>query len=500
MKKQITFFLGLVCTLASAQNMNDVLQYSQENVIGTARYQGMSGAFGALGGDMSAIAVNPAGAAVFNHHQFTATLSLYYKKNNATYFNRNSELDENYLEINQIGGVMVFKSNNSNWRKLAIAANYGIVQNFDNNISISGISNQGIDQYFLAYAQGTPFGPLLIQDGEYIEEAYLDIGEKLGFADQQAFLGYYGGLIDPVDESNDNNIDYVSTADYSTVTQNFLQNTTGYNNKFTLNLASQYQENLYVGAAINIHSILYDKYTEFTEIGYDTSSQIQRTTFDNFLHTEGSAFSFTLGAIAKLNDNIRIGGSYQSPTWYQLTDDTSQRISSDIAADDINFINFKVVNLFEKYTIKTPSKVTGSLAVVFGKDGLLSFDYGFQDMRDAELRPTNDASFSMSNTAIANQLGTVTTYRLGGEYRIDEVSLRGGYRYEQSPYANGNIIGDLNGYSLGIGYNFGPSRLDLAFNTTEQDADKQLFDAGLTTPARINHKQTNVTLGYTVNF
>jgi len=500
MKKQITFLLGLVCTFATAQNINDALQYSKDNTQGTARFQGMSGAFGALGGDMSSLSINPAGAAVFNNHQFTATLSNYYKKNNATYFNRNNEVDENYLEINQIGGVMVFKSNKSNWSKLAIAANYGIVQNFDDNISIFGVSNQGIDTYFLEYAQGTPFGPLLIQDGEYIEEAYLDIGEKLGFVDQQTFLGYYGGLIDPVDETNDDNVDYISNADYNTVTQSFSQNTTGYNSKFSLNLASQYQENLYVGASLNMHSILYDKYTEFTETGYDTSSQIQRTTFDNYLHTEGSAFSFTLGAIAKLSDNIRVGGSYQSPTWYQLTDDTSQRISSDLADENINFINFNVVNLYEKYTIKTPSKVTGSLAVIFGKDGLLSFDYGFQDMSEAELRPTNDASFAATNNSIANQLGTISTYRLGGEYRINEVSLRGGYRYEQSPYANGNTIGDLNGYSFGVGYNFGPSRLDLAFNKTEQDADKQLFNAGLATPARINHINTNITIGYTVNF
>ena len=40
---------------------------------------------------------------------------------------------------------------------------------------------------------------------EYLEEAYLDIGAQQGFTDQQAFLGYYGGIIDPVDETDDNN-------------------------------------------------------------------------------------------------------------------------------------------------------------------------------------------------------------------------------------------------------------------------------------------------------
>lgn len=490
----------LVCTFATAQNINEALQYSQQNLQGTARFQGMGGAFGALGGDMSALNINPAGAAVFNNHTFNATLSTYSKNNDARYFDIIAEDDDIFLEINQVGGVMVFKSNSSNWSKLALAANYDIVQNFDDKISVSGNSTQGLDDYFLGYAQGTPFGPLLIQDGEYIEEAYLDIGENLGYADQQAFLGYYGGLIDPVDPNNDDNTDYISNADYTRVKQDFLQNTTGYNSKITLSIASQYKDNFYIGASINLHTVNYDKYTEFTEKNYETSSPIQLTTFDNFLHTEGGGFSFTLGAIAKLNDVIRIGGSYQSPTWYKLTDDISQRISSDLADDDIDFINFDIVNLFEEYTIKTPSQLTGSLAFIFGKEGLISFDYGYKDMKEAQLRPTNDASFSIVNDNIKNTLGYVSTYRLGGEYRINEVSLRAGYRYEQSPYADGSIIGDINGISLGCGYSFGASRLDLAYNRTTQDYNMQLFDSGFSTPTQISNVSSNVTIGYTVNF
>lgn len=80
MKNYIVLAFGLVCSMATAQNINDALLYSQQNTQGTARYQGMSGAFGALGGDLSALNINPAGAAVFNNHLFSATLSNYNKK------------------------------------------------------------------------------------------------------------------------------------------------------------------------------------------------------------------------------------------------------------------------------------------------------------------------------------------------------------------------------------------------------------------------------------
>ncbi|UWX55710.1 outer membrane protein transport protein [Maribacter litopenaei] len=363
-----------------------------------------------------------------------------------------------------------------------------MVKSFENEIYISGNSNQGIDNYFLNFAQGVPFGSILIQEDEFIEDAYLDIGAVQGFRDQQAFLGYYGGILDP-ENQDDATTNYISNTGYSSVNQEFLKTTTGYNSKFTVNAASQFRDNLYIGASLNFHNVLYDQYSEFTENGYDADSPIQSTTFDNLLHTEGNGFSFSLGAIAKLNDYVRLGGSYQSPTWYRLTDDFSQRINSDLADDDINFIDFNIVNLFDTYTVKTPAKLNGSLALVFGKNGLLSFDYGYQDFSQSELRPENDGSFQTINNQITNELGGVSTFRLGGEYRLGMVSLRGGYRFEQSPYANGNTIDDLNGFSTGIGLNFGGSRLDFALSRTEQDMNEKLFDTGLGYPGYDNENK-----------
>lgn len=501
MKRYITFITLLACAISTAQNMNDVLRFGTENLQGTARFQGMSGAFGALGGDLSALNINPAGSAVFNNSLFTVSGTNYARDNFATYFNDSNGTKTNDLDINQIGGVMVLKTVNdeSKWKKISLAINYDVVQNLNDRFKVRGTSNQGIDNYFLSYAQGTPFGSILLQDGELIEDAYLAIGSQQGFVDQQAFLGYYGGLIDPESEE-DANTDYVSTSEYATVNQEFERNSTGYNNKFTLNASTQYGNKLYLGASINFHNIIYDRYDYFYENGYEASSPIQFTSFDNYLHTEGSGFSFSLGAIAKLNEFVRIGGSYQSPTWYRLTDDTAQRVNSDLADQDIGFIDFGIVNLFDTYRIKVPEKLTGSLAVVFGKNGLLSFDYGFQDMSKAELRPNSDASFALINNQIANELSAVSSFRLGGEYRICQFSLRGGYRMEQSPYKNGNTIGDLTGFSAGLGYSFGGSRIDLAFNRTNQELSRQLFDTGLTTPAFIDNQNTNVTLGYTLNF
>ncbi|MFW2375940.1 MAG: aromatic hydrocarbon degradation protein, partial [Cellulophaga baltica] len=241
MKKYITLVMVAACAAMNAQNIDDVLRYSTDNLQGTARFQAMSGAFGALGGDLSSLNINPAGSAVFNNSQFTLSGTNFHVKNNTFYTGNNSfNSTENNFDINQIGGVFVFNNSNpdANWKKFSIGLNFDKVQSFDNYINVNYNTTQGIDNYFLSFAQGLPLGPLKLQDGEFIESAYLDIGSSLGFRDQQAFLGIFGGAIDAVDPDNDNNTDYISTSEYNSVTQNYRQISTGYNDKYTFNMAS----------------------------------------------------------------------------------------------------------------------------------------------------------------------------------------------------------------------------------------------------------------------
>lgn len=82
----------------------------------------MGGAFGAVGGDLSAISVNPAGSAVFNNNQVGITLSNQNIKNNSDYFGTQTSDKDNSFILNQAGGVFVFKDRNPNngWNKIAI--------------------------------------------------------------------------------------------------------------------------------------------------------------------------------------------------------------------------------------------------------------------------------------------------------------------------------------------------------------------------------------------
>ena len=69
------FILG-TATIVS-QNVFDALRYSNDQIEGSARFSAMSGAFGALGGELSAISINPAGSAIFSKGVASFTLSNY---------------------------------------------------------------------------------------------------------------------------------------------------------------------------------------------------------------------------------------------------------------------------------------------------------------------------------------------------------------------------------------------------------------------------------------
>ena len=87
MKKIFGIFIAtFAVTTTQAQDINDAMRFAQDNQTGTARFSAMSGAFGALGGDFSAISVNPAGSSVFANNQVGATLGVFSSKNNSNYF------------------------------------------------------------------------------------------------------------------------------------------------------------------------------------------------------------------------------------------------------------------------------------------------------------------------------------------------------------------------------------------------------------------------------
>lgn len=507
MKKLNLLFIGILSmSTIYAQEISDALRFSQSEIQGTARFRALSGAFGALGGDMSAVSANPAGSAVFSQSHASFSLSNIDTENNTQYFNGLGTANESNFDINQGGAVFVFASNNSSpWRKFTIGIAYERTNNyndnwfaFGNNTNDDGQFSNSIASYFYDFADGKRLDEISALPGESLSEAYQNIGGIYGFAHQQGFLGFESFILEPDDINDDGNTLYSSNVSPGNFAHDYSYFATGYNGKVTFNVATQYEDKLYLGLNLNSHFIDYERSTLLFEDNANAGSQVDFIEFENNLLTRGNGFSFQLGGILKLNKEFRVGLTYDSPTWYTIDEETTQYLATD-GLNGFAEINPQVVNIYPQYKLQTPAKVTGSLAYVFAKQGLLSFDYSIKDYSKTQFRPTSDAFFADQNNIMANTLTSAATYRLGGEYKVKQFSFRGGYRFEESPYVNGLTVGDLTGYSLGLGYNFGNTKLDITYDGWNRTNETPLYNVGLTDTATIDRTNSNLTLSLSFN-
>ena len=285
----------------TAQEISDALLFSQDEIQGTARFRALSGAFGALGGDMSAVSINPAGSAIFNRSHASISLSSINVNNDIAFLGNTRSSSDSDIDLHQAGAAFVFANRNeeSPWNKFVLSIAYDKTANYDNRWSGAGVNQNSIAEYFLEITRQNevPFGTLKLLPGEFVEEAYADIGTlNNGFALQQAFLGYWSGIIDPVNldnDTNDNNLDYVSNVSGSVFNQSYSYASTGYNGKLSFNASTEYDKKLYLGINLNAHFINYERYTAFRESNSNEASIVNNAFLKMLWLQQETGFHFS---------------------------------------------------------------------------------------------------------------------------------------------------------------------------------------------------------------
>ena len=482
--KKIAFlmlFLGGFSGL-QAQDMSDAFRFSSEQLNGTARYVSMSGAFGALGGDISAIKDNPAGSAVFLTNFASLSLDLDAYKNKTDFADGLDSYNNSNTDLSQAGIVFVFNNANesASVSRLSFGVSYNRAKSLKNRFSATGQNNNSVSDMFLDYAQGVPLDLFTPHSDEDLESLYSYLGSaNLPFNNnhlQTAYLGYETFLFDPVDPDDiEGNEAYYSNVSGDHFDQNYQYLGRGAKSKLTFNGGLAINDNLYFGLNLNSHFIDYRRTTVFNE-NIPAPSDIREINFINDLDTKGTGFSFQVGGIARLGKTFRAGVSYESPTWFTISDQTTQFLRTDGPEYGEVIADPRVTNVYPDYHFHTPGKISGSLAAVFGDSGMISVDYSYQDFSNNKF---TSSGFGDLNRRIGDAMQAVSTVRVGGEYRIEHFSLRAGYRYQGSAYKD-ETIGDLQGYSAGLGYNFGNVKLDFAYAFAKRDSERHLLNTELT--------------------
>lgn len=472
-----------------AQDLMDGFRLSRTDLNGTARFVSMSGAFGALGGDLSSLQINPAGSAVFLSNQGAMTLDLGYNRNKTQFGSLQTGEDSSRrtsFDLPQAGAVFVFKNNDANATvtKLTFGLNYQRTLNHDARFSAFGRTNESIGSYFVNQANGIQESNFIPGASESLTNRYIQLGRNQGFRAQEAYLAYESFLLNSTGngmwESN-------AIAGSNGFVNDLITRESGFNGQVMFNMGLEIKEKLYLGMNLNTHLVNYSRFSSYFESN-NGPGEIQEIEYNNDLRTTGAGFSMQFGAIYKPINSVRLGLAYHSPTWFRMEDELVQDMFTFSEEFGEAFVNPGVINFFPRYSFQTPAKTTLSAAYIFGQNGLISVDYTIEDYTNQRFR---SSGFSDLNNMINNSFQTASSLNIGVEYRIGLTSLRGGYHYAQSPFTDGVTFGDTNGFSLGLGYSFGNTTLDFAYRRTTINRQDQFVQTGISERAFVDNTLTN---------
>ncbi|SDZ93814.1 OmpP1/FadL family transporter [Psychroflexus halocasei] len=491
-------FIFSLSFISKAQEVNDALILSTEDLQGTPRFTAMGGAFGALGGDLSALKINPAGSAVFALNQSSFSLDFNTFSNDNAYRGTMRSSDDNSFDVSQAGAVFVFKSNNENAaiNKFAFGVNYERTSNINNAIYAEGQNNQSIGDYFVNKANGIALDYFTLQNNETFFSRYDDLLYEYGFSGQEAYLAYESFLIDPIDPSDLQGNSYQSNVNSTDLRQAYNENYDGNSGKISFNGALDINQRLKLGMNVNATFSDYTRFTRFNEQN-SSSTGVNKIVYDNILDVQASGISLDFGAIYNIHDKLRFGVSYETPTWMSVSEKISHTLRTRGDGFGSATADPEIFNVFPDYKYKTPGKWTGSLAMIFNKNALLSIDYSRKDFTQMKFRSNG---FEAQNAEINDMMQVSNRINVGGEYRIDNLSLRAGYSYVESPYKDDFTAGDINRFSAGLGYTFGMTRVDLSYVNSNQERNVMMKQSGINSPVNVDNQLHQISLGFAFMF
>jgi len=462
--------LSLFSLVLYAQNENDALRYSLINYGGTARFSGLSGAYGAVGADFSSLSQNPAGIALYRKSEFSVTPVLSANNTTSNYLNQSNYNSRTTAYLGTVGYVYSQNLKGQAGPLMQVQFGFGINQmsRFSNYMTISGFNTA--NSLLTGYVNDVNSG-----------SDWNDFGSGLAY-DVNLI---YNDSISPTNQRYAFDMEY-ALQNGGGIKQTKATETRGSTNETVLSAGANISDKLFLGITFAFPYIRYEETSTYTEEDSKNVNDYYKSfTRYEYLNTRGTGFNFKAGFIFMPVEFLRIGGAIHTPTnYYNMSDSYYTTMNSYFNGEQ--FSGHSPDGYFE-YELKTPLRAMGSIAVLLGKYGLISADYEHIDYSDANLR-AYDYSFSDENNAIHTQYTSSNNLRLGAEIKAGIVAFRGGYSFYGTPFRDSGNIGDRNGYSFGIGVREKAYFVDFAYNHSSTEANYYLYSAA---PASKNQIRTN---------
>ena len=423
MTKKISILAGISASaLFFAQDVSIIRNtstiYDNISSLGTARYSAMAGSMGALGGDASVLNTNPAGLGVFITDDVSASLVINSNKSTASLAGKSTSQNTSKVTLGSTNGVLSFQTKENSAWKFVNVGINYVTQNVSDKLQSPGNAN-------------------------------ITVGHS---------------------STNPNIFD------------GHLYETIGHRSKLNLGIGGNYDNKIYIGAAVNFSSVNIEQYDEVKVSSTSTRTSKYLTKQNTPYIEEGDGFSLSLGVIGKLSNAVRLGAAIESPTWYSIDREYNYY--------GLNGSILSINGYTENRTFRTPTKLTLSGAFIPNKHFAFNVDYRVDlgkpnfggGAADVQLNNFYESTYKAQHEV-----------RIGGEYRIKSFRVRGGYAFTTSPFKdhtetmfdnNANVVsGKLSNYivgktqviSGGIGYDFKMFYIDASYQHRTHEHSNPFF-------------------------
>lgn len=408
-KKSITLLSISAAFYLNAQDVsiikNTIDIYSGNQYEGSAKYNAMAGSMGALGGDVSAIATNPASLGVFITGNISGTLAVDKTNTTSSFTNASKSYELTNTNLGQIGAVAVFETGNSSpWKFVNIGVNY---------------TNKDIEEY-------------------------IETPGNSNYKFQDSNL---------VDGSG-------NTVTGTFTSQGHAYNRTGNLTNMNIALGGNYENKFYVGGSLNFKGARIDQYdSSILSLDIDNNSNYLFDKQGTPYSEDSNGFSVSAGIISKISNNVRLGLSLETPTWWNIT-----RVYSEVGSDNLGYYGDTYT---EDRKLSSPMKATVSGAFVASKNFALNVDYTLGLTKPKY--KVQGAAESQLNSFFNSDYKNLSELKVGGEYRYNNFRLRGGYAIANSPFEkragfDDLYIGKRETLGLGVGFDFKSFYIDATYS------------------------------------
>lgn len=427
--------------LAPVPNYVDALRMSQNDIIYSAKALGMGNAFATLGGEYTAVLMNPATLGLIDSTTFSFSTNFRAFTNNTTYLSNTSDFSTNSSKLSQFGmaAPLTFAS-----RNIVIALGFTQSKDFNHSLKATGFNSQpsSLIQTLTGFNSAVPASLGLSyatfdSTGQFLGDQTVISGNL----QQGAYVLDYGGMTN-----------------------------------FSFGLTLKVFEGVMVGASANYNGGTYTSDREFyetdaqdfygssvlTDPGDSNTADFEEFYIHDVRETEYRGFDVRFGLLFKLWDFISAGGSVKVPMPTTITETRYLDGTSTFGTGTKYFFNDP--SRQTRLTAQLPFELTLGAAVnlwiVRATAQATYIDY--TQMQYTDGLPLNE--ITLANKDIKEVFRPVINLNAGAEVDIPftGISARAGFMWIPSPYASDRpdwesdepIPYDRKYLTAGVGVNF----------------------------------------------